>query len=190
MNISEQNLLAGINKNKPEAFNELFNLTYCGLCSYVDQFINDSCASEDIIQEIFIKFFEKKGHFKSYIAVKVYFYRSARNAAINHLKSVKKTDRLDFSCFEKLMCDNGFSSSVIEQEVINELRLIIKTLPSKCQKIIGFSMAGMKNIEIAEELDISINTVKTQKKIGYKIIKDSISDKVELLSIIAMLLLE
>jgi RNA polymerase sigma-70 factor (ECF subfamily) len=190
MNIAEQKLLNGINTYTPEAFDEFFRMTYQGLCAYVDRFIKDPALSEDVVQDIFIKFLEKKRTFQSIISVKVFFYRSVRNAAINHLKSKKNLETTSSGALEELLSDDHFTSTVIEQEVITELHNIISTLPSKCNEVMKSSMAGLKNHEIAEELGISINTVKTQKKIAYKIIKESLSKSIGLITVLAQLIIE
>lgn len=190
MNLTEQKLLDGINKCNPEAFDEFFKMTYQGLCVYVDRFVKDASLSEDIVQDIFIKFLEKKRTFQSIISVKVFFYRSVRNAAINHLKTKKTQETTLPGALDELLSDSSFTNTVIEQEVITELHRIISTLPSKCRQIMKSSMAGLKNHEIAEELGISINTVKTQKKIAYKIIKESLSKSIGLITVLAQLIIE
>ena len=46
--------------------------------------------------------------------------------------------------------------------------IAVDTLPTRCKKIIKLSLLGYKNGEIANELEITLNTVKAQKKIAYR----------------------
>jgi RNA polymerase sigma-70 factor (ECF subfamily) len=62
---------------------------------------------------------------------------------------------------------------VIEEETFNQLFSEIRNLPASSREIMLLALNGLKNQEIADELQISINTVKTQKKIAYAKIKDA-----------------
>ena len=52
-------------------------------------------------------------------------------------------------------------------------------LPDSAQEIMILALNGMKNQEIADELNISINTVKTQKKIAYSKLKQKLEPRFE-----------
>ncbi|WP_379084028.1 sigma factor-like helix-turn-helix DNA-binding protein [Pedobacter sp. UC225_65] len=63
-------------------------------------------------------------------------------------------------------------NAMIRSEVIAELHKVITTLPKNCQTIFRMGyLEGLKNPQIALELGISINTVKTQKKRGLQLLK-------------------
>ena len=64
---------------------------------------------------------------------------------------------------------------MIEEETFNLLYNEIKSLPAASQQIMLLALNGLKNQEIADELDISLNTVKTQKKIAYSKLKQRMS---------------
>jgi len=59
--------------------------------------------------------------------------------------------------------------------VINEVYRIIAEMPVACQKIFKMGyLEGLSNLEITEKLQISVNTVKTQKQRGMKILLDKL----------------
>ena len=60
----------------------------------------------------------------------------------------------------------------------------INTLPNKCAHIIRLSIKNLTNSEIANELGISINTVKAQKKIAYKKLRPLLKDSFILIAYI------
>ena len=64
---------------------------------------------------------------------------------------------------------------LLQSGLAKELYKEIKDLPRASQKVMLLALNGLKNPEIAAELGISINTVKTQKKIAYAKLKNSIS---------------
>jgi RNA polymerase sigma-70 factor (ECF subfamily) len=75
---------------------------------------------------------------------------------------------------------------VIEEETFNLLLAEIKNLPESAREIMILALNGLRNQEIADELNISINTVKTQKKIAYSKLKQKLEPRLEplLLSLI------
>ncbi|MNR35643.1 RNA polymerase sigma factor [compost metagenome] len=65
---------------------------------------------------------------------------------------------------------------MIRTEVWAEIYREINKLPVQCSKVISLSFVeGLKNDEIAQELDISIQTVKNQKSMGVKLLKQKLS---------------
>lgn len=66
-----------------------------------------------------------------------------------------------------------FMNTLLQEELYEYLYKVIETLPFRTKKIIKLTLNGYSNKEIAEALNISINTVKTLKKSGYKKLKES-----------------
>ena len=84
----------------------------------------------------------------------------------------------------ELESEQFFTNHVIEEEVFNQLTTEIRNLPKSSQEIMILVLNGLTNPEIADELNISVNTVKTQKKIAYSKLKHKLGPvfKVILLS--------
>jgi len=59
------------------------------LVNYACKIIQDAEASEDIVQQLFVVFREKKDSFESDLNIKSYFYRSVHNKCLNELKHLK-----------------------------------------------------------------------------------------------------
>jgi RNA polymerase sigma-70 factor (ECF subfamily) len=81
------------------------------------------------------------------------------------------------SLIYELESDHQFANHVIEEETFNLLHAEIRDLPPSAQEIMMLALNGLKNQEIADELDISLNTVKTQKKIAYSKLKDRLGHR-------------
>lgn len=148
-------------------FETLFKELYARLCVYAESIIHDRDMAEDIVQNIFCQLWEKRDEITITDSLKSYLYRSVYNAALNTLKHEKV--RLAFSDF--IQKHGKVSENEIEylfdQEsrdlLIRRINEIIERLPSQCRDIFLLSrFAGKKNVEIAQELHISIRTVETQ----------------------------
>ena len=162
-----------------ETFKELFDLHFKALCAFGNRYINDALVVEDLVQEVFIDFWGKKENFNHLAAIKAYLYKSVKNKSLNHLRHEKVLQKQ----FELLPAETEeyVANAVIEEETFNQLYQEIKDLPSASQAVMLLALNGLKNQEIADELDISLNTVKTQKKLAYAKLKSKIAPRMLLL---------
>ena len=144
-----------------EAFRLLFDAYHMKLCIYAVQLTDSFEMAEDIVQDFFIYFWEKKYYLKINQNLRYYLYLSVRNAAINALQ---KNNML---CMEELSgIDMGIPEESIdeeEQEERNKLLLEkLQKLPrQELQVVRAVIMENKKYKEAAEELHISVNTLKT-----------------------------
>ena len=154
-----------------KVFQALFDLHFHALCGFGKKYVNDD-SIEDIVQEAFISFWHKKADFNNINAAKSYLYTAVRNKCLNAIRDdMAKQKKLENSIQNEI----EFEQYVIEEETFNQLYNEIKSLPAASQQIMLLALNGLKNQEIADELDISLNTVKTQKKIAYSKLKQRMS---------------
>ena len=159
-------------------YDELYNSLYASLCVFSNKYVNNLEKSKDIVQEVFIKIWNHKILLEEEDALKAYLYISIRNKSLDYLKSKefklkRKAVKIDIAVLES---DDYFEKEVLIEEVSRLVDTALRTLPNKCREIVELSMKGRHNDEIAEELNISINTVKSQKKIAYKKLKPLLKD--------------
>ena len=74
-----------------------------------------------------------------------------------------------------------------EEDVIRKLRAAIALLPDQRKTILQLSLEGYSVQEIALQLEISINTVKTQKKRAYSFLKENLKQYFSLLLLLEIL---
>lgn len=151
----------------------MFHNLYKSLCLFANKYVDSLETSKDLVQDVFIKIWEDKVEFKNEDNVKSYLYTSVKNRSLDYLKSkrYKSTDHFSSIKMEQLETESFFMREVVVLETSAILEKAINTLPNKCAQIIKLSTKNFTNAEIAKNLNISINTVKTQKKIAYKRLK-------------------
>ena len=122
------------------------------LCIYAVQLTDSFEMAEDIVQDFFIYFWEKKYYLKINQNLRYYLYLSVRNAAINALQK----NNIDMGIPEESIDEE-------EQEERNKLLLEkLQKLPhQELQVVRAVIMENKKYKEAAEELHISVNTLKT-----------------------------
>ena len=154
-------------------YKSVYDSMYPAMCLFANKYLDDLDLSKDIVQEVFIKIWEEKIEFQNQYVIKSYLYTAVRNRSLDYLKSrqIKVTEALVQEDYIDADADPFFLQEVVIAETANQIENAINTLPKKCAQIIKLSINGMSNAEIAEELDLSLNTIKAQKKIAYKRLK-------------------
>ncbi len=171
----EQETIALLKSGNREAFREVFNAFFKPLCGFANRYVVNHAEVEDLVQEVFVVFWENKANFSHSNSIKTFFYTSVRNKCLNHLKQLAVRLKHEDSLVRELESDHLIANVIIEDESFNQLYIEIKKLPESSKKIMLLALKGLKNKEIASELNISENTVKTQKKIAYRKLKDKLS---------------
>jgi RNA polymerase sigma-70 factor (family 1) len=149
----------------------IFDLYYKSVLLYANRFLLSKAECEDLIQDIFIHIWEKQMSFPDEISLKIYLYKSTRNRCYNAIKHKKVKDSYVDGALQSLEDDNLFLKQVLEEEIVRQLHQAIEILPERKREILKLCLKGLKNNEIAERLDIKLQTVKTLKSQSYKILR-------------------
>lgn len=165
--------LEGINKQLPVAYRQLYDQYYKALVLYAINFLSSQQAAEDVVQELFATIWEKKTTFLSLTSFRSYLYNSVRNTSLNYLKR-QNIESLYLDHLAKTF-QEGSEEDTNEEEVYRLLFCTIEKLPKRCREVFLLHMDGKRNEEIATALNISIGTVKTQKKRAIQFVKTQMS---------------
>ena len=171
--------------NNRHTYQQIFNDMYESLCAFVHRFDANQSICEDCVQEAFISLWEYRDKIETLTHARAFLYQVSRNNILNHLKHecIKNKCILDKSLHHTLLSD--WMDCVIEEEVERVLRQTHEELPPKCRHILTLDLQGKSTSEIALLLGISENTVKTQKRLAHKRLKDNISELFTLLLLIS-----
>jgi RNA polymerase sigma-70 factor (family 1) len=154
-----------------EILDKLFTRYYTPLCQLSYSIVKNMDTAKDIVQEFYIKFWNKYENQSYPENFEAYAYVSIRNRTFNYLESsqVKKKHETayvtdDVELDYQLMHHQNSQQNDYRIKVMKA----IDKLPAQQRKTFLLStMGGKKYAEIAEELNVSINTVKTHIKKAY-----------------------
>ena len=139
----------------------LFRRFYRPLVVYALKFLPQQEEAEDVVQEVFIKFWERKRFDMIDNYLRSYLYQSVRNRCLNVLESragiiMKPVDSiLEFS-------DTEMPDETEWNSRIDEIYREVDKLPDRTREIFtAIVLNGKRYKEVADDLDISVNTVKT-----------------------------
>lgn len=157
-----------IKQGNSEAFEFLFKNYYPRLHGYAVRFIPDTDTVDDIVQECFIKLWEKHQNLKSESITSLLF-AMVRNSCLNYLKHKNITEKYQLEQLaaigdEERLYYSDFAfdpeHKLLYDELQEQTRLVISNLPARCRQVFIMSrIKGMKNKEIATELQISTTAV-------------------------------
>lgn len=144
-----------------KAFEVLFQEFYPSMCIVATKFIADQTAAEDIVQEAFIKLWEKRNAYQDIPSLKTFLYVSVKNLCFNHIRDRKVT--IDYTSPEAEKQEAIFKDLLIEEEAYRIIEDAVNALPPQSARIVKMYLDGKQNKEISEILNISVNSVKTLK---------------------------
>lgn len=156
-------------------FEEVFREYYPGLLLFVERHLGDREFARDIVQDVFHKLYVSGEWQLENFNIKSWLYKVSRNAAVDYIRHLKVIDH-----HRVLMAESMIYAAEVDEEINEELaariRGAIGSLPEQCRVIIEKSVIeGKKYTEIAQELNISINTVRTQISRGYKKLREQLA---------------
>jgi len=153
-----------------DTYKKLFDTFYASLCLFANKYTGDIELSKDVVQEVFIKIWKDQIALGSKDNIKSFLYTAVKNKSLDYLKrkEYKSKTKLDLDSESILSSQTYFEKQVLIEETSRLVNEAINTLPYKCKRIIRLSLKGLGNKQISEELSISLNTVKAQKRIAYQ----------------------
>ncbi len=166
--------------DKNSLLKEAFDRFHDGMVFYAFQYLDNGKDSEDIVQELYVKLWETELlFFENEKALKTYLYRMVRNACINKLG---RKDALKYAIdiINEEVREERYLT--FDEAVIAEIVSEIGRLPLRTRRVFtAVFLEGKKYREAADELGISVNTVKTLLKNGVKQLRKRFAGRESLL---------
>jgi len=162
-------------------FLRMYQLFYKALVAYSFRFVANQPTAEDIVQNVFSVLWRQSLRFPDEMLLRAYLYKSVRNKSLEHLShlQVEKEYRervLRDVQPEQLITDEG-EEQFFPDEIYRRLLTMIDLLPSRQREVFLMHMDGARNKEIAEKLNISVNTVKIQKKRALATLRQKLNEQ-------------
>jgi RNA polymerase sigma-70 factor (ECF subfamily) len=152
-----------LQKDSRAEFRGVFEQLHTRMCHFAEGLLPRGYDAEDVVQEAFLKVWELWGNFDSFDAIRSFLYTAIRNRCFNiykHDKVVRK-----HGVMTSISEYSDSAGLLIEAEVLDEVNRAVQKLPVGCRSVLYLSyFEGLRNKDIAIKLDVSVNTVKTQKK--------------------------
>ncbi|WP_199912748.1 RNA polymerase sigma factor [Aquimarina aquimarini] len=175
----EATLMLFLKKGDEKAYNYLIDTYHHKLCVYADSLINDTMKSQDIVQNVFIKIWEKRKLLNINFSLQNYLYRLTYNEFIDQYRKTKAVTKIEKKYIEYLNSFVEKEDPEMMEKLINLVKHAIQELPPKCKQIFELSKKeGLTNLEISNHLNINIKTVEAHITKAFSLIRKRLKGKI------------
>jgi RNA polymerase sigma-70 factor (ECF subfamily) len=172
-------------KKDENAFEQVFKTHFKSLHSYACTILKDEVYSEEIVQQVFFKLWERADHIAISGSIAAYLFRAVHNESLNYLKhqKVKATHQMHVAYSMKHAVESP-SKTLQARELEKKIQVALNELPEQCRTVFQMSRFDeLKYREIADKLNISVKTVENQIGKALKILRVKLEEFLPLLFI-------
>ena len=163
-------------KRKMEVY---FQKYYQSLCLFSKSVVGDHNVSEDIVQDTFVKIISSGIKFESELHFRQYAYVAVKNTCLKFLSTSSRMPLVDLDETASLTADNDTTDdlAIVKAEIIRMIKNAVDELPPRYREVVRLAyIDNLKNEEIAEELGISVNTVKVMRQRAKAKLRESLKN--------------
>lgn len=181
LNIHDELLLNRISNGDESALTELYSLYWKPLFISSYNLLKNKEICEEIVQDVFIDFWNKKDAIEIKISLNSYLYACTRYKVFHQIKK-QNTTTLPPELFESLEKRFQYATPetlIMHQELVNKIDEIINSLPPKCKEVYQLSRNEyLSHKEISDRLQISTKTVENHISKAIKVLKSSLGQTI------------
>ena len=178
MELLDDNIILSLMQDEnPAGYRALFDKYYKSLCIQACLLLHNGEEAEDLVQDIFVRFWQEKKYLQVQQSLGAYLSVSVKNRSINLIKQKKRFTVVG----EEFYADQPESSEILNHMEIREigkaLDEALDELPEQCRKIFEMVCVDGKRYKEASEIaGVSVNTVKTQLRRAFSRLREQLAE--------------
>lgn len=150
-----------VKSGNSKIFRKLYD-QYVGLIQFIARkYLHQQQDADDVVQEVFTRFFRERGKLKKPEAVKSWLAIAARNLAIDHLRKQQKAPVELTEANEPVQTELRTAVDVELSIALVRETLTVLAAGGKAEELRLYYLDGLKTAEIAARLGVSVSTVTT-----------------------------
>ena len=170
-----------VNKGSEQAFAELYKAYYAYLNAVAIYYLQDKEVAQEVVDDVFLNVWEKRDNLV--FPIHYYLVRSVQNGCLNYIRSQRALqtaldghrDEVLFFLEEHILSTSTPLEDVELKETEAEIRRVVDNLPVKMRAVFeAYFYDGKSAEEIAEEMNLSVNTIRVQIKNALDKLKQSL----------------
>ena len=134
-------------------FKAEYEAYFSALKYFAFRYIEDEEVVCDLLQDLFVKLWERGEMFENEMVLKAYLYRSVRNNCLTYIRDNRRREHR-LAEYEPEETEEAFVDRIIEAEVYALVNEVFEELPDACRKVYLRSLEGKSHQEISEELNM------------------------------------
>ena len=181
MSLPEQDIQFRLYEGDETALSELYQNYHAKLVQFAKTIVRNKEGAEEVVEDVFVKVWRHREKVKDIQNLRTYLYIAVKNTSLNMLS--QKSAELVTASFDFLNIEIEDNSADLEnilitEEMLGKMHKAIDNLPPRCKMIFKLVREDrLKYREIADILNISVNTIDAQMAIAVKRICTALSLK-------------
>lgn len=173
----ELDLFEKLKEGQKKAFDYFFERYYQGLCVYSIKIIGSESAAKDIVQDFFVRLWEKRKDIEIGTQVKSYFIRSVHNRCMDYISHQNvKASHIDYQ-LHSASDDDLMVYPLLDYELKQIIDSAIESLPVKIRETFILNrFEALSYQQIADQENISVKTVEYRIGKALTHLRKSLSD--------------
>jgi RNA polymerase sigma-70 factor (ECF subfamily) len=174
-----QELASALARGDEHALAQIHELYAKALTYFALKLTHDQPVSEDIASIALTRLWERRAGFDSYNSIKSFLYTTARNAALNHLRSekVRATAAADLKQYAEV-AEDQLSALQLEAQILAHVNAAIENLPPTARKVFELLyFEGLTTEAISGQLNMPVQTVRNNKARALELLRTELLKK-------------
>jgi RNA polymerase sigma-70 factor (family 1) len=177
--IRDAEIIRRIRQGDKGQFESLFRSSYVSLVRYAKKIVKDHDSAEEIVQDLFFRFWQDKEKIRIESSLNGYLFRAVHNRCLHWIEHNRVVEK---HAQEIMLMEADNSETPAEIIHYKELQVkiaeILERLPEKCGRIFCMNrFDGLKYSEIAEKLSVSVKTVEANMGRALKEFRKALIEK-------------
>ena len=174
---NDKQIFEAIKHDDHGAFEMVFREYYRAMTAYAFRFLGDLAESESIVQDVFLRLWQKRQEIMIASSLQNYLFKSVKNHCINYIEHEKIKSGYQGMVIKNETDRSEYSEFFLEFGLKQKIDAAIAALPEKRQEIFRLAREdGLKYREIADQLKLSVKTVETQMTLALKQLRESLKE--------------
>lgn len=191
MDLAQHEILQKIIAGDEHSFEKVYRYYYPRLSYFAKQYILDSEASKNIVQDVFTELWDKRNSLRADTNLQAWLFTVTKNKSLKMIGQLKSRQNYD-NFIRSRQLDVNYkalsefdTSQLVFEELQLQIQLALDKLTPACRKVFEMSrFEDRKNREIAEELNLSIKTVEAQISKALRSLRADLKDYLPLFYIL------
>ena len=174
MELSDRHTILKLLSGDISTYESVYKTFFKPLYVYAYSILKDEIQAEEVVQNIFLKLWERKEKIQIESSLKAYLYKSVYNDSLNYLKHLKVKSTYENHAIQVMKNTHSISASnqMMYKTLEVELRNALNALPEQCRTVFQLSRyEDLKYREIATHLSISEKTVENHMSKALKLLR-------------------
>ncbi|MCG8581625.1 MAG: RNA polymerase sigma-70 factor [Bacteroidales bacterium] len=177
----DKDTLELLQKGDEDMYRNIFNQLQPALVIYAKEYVPDADMASNLVQEAFLKLWEKRQNIKLGTFLNAYLYKSVRNLCLNYLRHLKVQDKyvgnvqqiqLNYEALKDKSAER-----LLEGEIMERIQQAVEKMTPQCRRVFELSrFEGKSYKEIAREIGIAEKTVENQMGKALKVARAELKE--------------